>query len=357
VHTISRAERFQAIVFLVVGLLLIGGVCALLIGIPLLRNTRQYFVRFDEKISGIDKGTDVRYQGVKKGRVKNWKVDYEIVELELEVDRDLRVTESTLAQISSDGILPPYYVNLSGSLRDSPELPEGSVIKTDPSMTSTLVQKGSEIAGRLDAVLINIERWTGKENEQKLAKLLDEASSAMATANETIVTLRPQAERLVKNFADAGEELATGLAENRDAVHGVLEDARRLMAELNRFAASGRLDEISNEATKTLESMRGDFTKASTAFSNTLEEARVGERLKEVVAALERAEQNLSKMTVVLQTEVVGVARGDLAPALASFREAMSNLQELSRVLRDDPSLVIFSRPRSEVQIPRPGYK
>ena len=78
-HTISRAERVQAVIFLIVGVILIAGVCGLLIGIPLLRNTRQYYVRFDEKISGIDKGTDVRYQGVKKGRVKSWKVDYDII--------------------------------------------------------------------------------------------------------------------------------------------------------------------------------------------------------------------------------------------------------------------------------------
>jgi ABC-type transporter Mla subunit MlaD len=161
----------------------------------------------------------------------------------------------------------------------------------------------------------------------------------------------------MKGYADAGDQLASAIEENREALHGFIEDSRKVMAELKRFAESGRLDQISNDATKTLEGIRGDFSRAATSFSNTLEDARVGERLKEVVAALERAEQNLSRLTGVVQAEVVGVARSDLAPALASFREAMTNLQELTRVLRDDPSLVIFGKPRAEIQVPRPGNR
>jgi ABC-type transporter Mla subunit MlaD len=357
VHTISRTERVQAIAFLTVGLLLIGGVCGLLIGIPLLKDTRQYFVVFNEPIGGVEKGTDVRYMGVKKGRVQRITIRNDVIQLELEVDKDLRVTESTQARISSDGILPPYYVDLRGSVPESSDLPEGSIIKTDPSMTATLMRRGMAIADRFEAVLQNIERWTGPENEQKLKTMLDEATSAVSTANQTMATLRPEAERMIKNYANAGDQLALMLAENREGLRGLIIEGRKSVAELNRFLEAGKLDQIAAEASRTLESMRGDFTRATDSFTKVLDEAQVGERLKEIVAALDRAEQDLAKMSGVVQTEITGLTRAELGPALASFREAMYSLQELSRVLRDDPALLIFSRPRNEVEIPRPGQK
>jgi ABC-type transporter Mla subunit MlaD len=359
VHTVSHAERVRAVIFLAVGLALIAGVCGLLIGLPLLRNTRQYFVRFAKKdsVNGISKGADVRYQGVKKGRVKKDQIDYDVVQLELELDADLHVTESTVATITTDGLLPPFYVDLRGSERESPELPEGSLIKSDLSLASNLVQRGMKVADEIDAVLKNIERWTGPENEAKLVKMLDEATAAITTANQTITTIRPEAERLVKNYADAGEELTKVLSENREALHSFIDESRKMVAELNRFLASGRLDQVSLEASKTLESVRSDFNRASASFTKFLDDTHVDDRLARVVASIERAEQSLGKMSGTIQTEVTDVSRGELGAALRSFREAMKSLEELARVLRDDPSLVIFSKPRNEIRVPRPGEK
>jgi phospholipid/cholesterol/gamma-HCH transport system substrate-binding protein len=355
VHTISRGERLQAIAFLTIGVLLIGGVCGLLIGVPLLRDTRQYFVVFNESIGGIEKGSDVRYMGVKKGRVKKITIRNDVIQLELEIEKDLRITEATQARISSDGFLPPFYVELRGSVPESSDLAEGSIIRTDPSTTSTLMRRGMAIADRFEAVLHNIERWTGPDNEAKLVRMLDEATSAVATANQTMTTLRPEAERLMKNYADSGEELTKALAENREALHAFLQEGRKAVSEVNRFLESGKLDQMTGEASRTFESMRNDFTRATDSLTKLLDEAKVGERLQQIVAALERAQADLGKMSGVIQTEVAGVTRAELAPALASFKDAMHSLQELSRVLRNDPSLILFSKPRSEIQIPRPG--
>jgi phospholipid/cholesterol/gamma-HCH transport system substrate-binding protein len=345
------------LVFLAVGLLLIAGVCGLLIGLPLLRNTRQYFVRFNEPVAGISKGSEVKYQGVKKGRVKRYTIDYDTIQFELEMDADLHVTETTVALITSEGILPPYFIELRGSVRGSPELPEGSIIKTDPSMTATIRQRGMEIADSFQAVLKNIERWTGPENEQKLVKLLEESASAMTTANQTMTTIRPEAERMVRSYADAGEELAKLISENREALHAFIEESRQMAAELNRFMSSGKLDQVSLEASRTLESVRADFNKASAGFTKFLEDTKIDERLERVVASLERAEKDLASMSGTVRTEMSGLAQGELLSALRSFREAMTSFEQLARVLRDDPSLVIFSRPRSEIRIPQPGDK
>ena len=84
--------------------------------------------------------------------MKRIQIDFDIIQIELEVDADLRITESTLARISSDGILPPYFVELQGSLRDSPELPEGAVIRTDPSAMTT--------ASGIGSLARSMTRWT-----------------------------------------------------------------------------------------------------------------------------------------------------------------------------------------------------
>jgi ABC-type transporter Mla subunit MlaD len=354
VHTISRKERIQALVFLVVGVLVIALVCGVLIGVPLLKDTRQYFVRFHESIP-FDEGTDVKYRGVKKGRVRTISIDYDEIQVELELDPNLRVTETTLARISAAGLLGPYFVELYGTMKDSAELPEGALIKTDPSTMKTFVDKGTLAAERIEVVLKNLERWTGTENEQRFAKILDEATAAITTANQTMTTIKPEAERFVTAYADAAEELKKAIAENRGVLNDLLDESRKAASEINRFLASGRLDQVANEASRSLESVRADFARASGSFTKFLEDAKIDERLGKVVASLERTEQNLAKLTGSVESEVLGVTRGELLPALNGFREAMSTLNELTRVLRDDPSLLLFSRPREEIRIPRPG--
>jgi ABC-type transporter Mla subunit MlaD len=355
VHTITRKERVQALVFLVVGAAIIVGVCGFLIGIPLLKDTTHYYVRFHESIAGIDEGSDVRYRGVKSGRVRNISIDYDEILIELQVDPSLRVTETTQARISVEGLLGPYFVELYGTTPDSPELPEGAFIKTDPSTMKTLVDKGTQTFDNLEAVLKSLQRWASPENEARFTKLLDSASSALATIDNTVKSVQPDAERLVKNYADASAELTTLLSENREALRAMLDEVRKTAAELRRFLESGKLDEVAAQAGQTFESVRADFHEASTSFSRALDEARLGERFDRVVASLERTEKNLAEVTAILQAEVLTVARGELAPALGSFRDAMATLNELVRSLRDDPSRILFSRPRQEIQIPRPG--
>lgn len=356
-HAISRKERVQAFTFLAVGLLVIAGVCGFLIGVPLLKDTRQYFVRFHESVMSVDKGSDVRYRGVKSGRVKNLTIDYDEIQIELEVDPTLRVTDSTLARISAAGLLGPYFIELYGTTKESHDLPEGAVIRTDPSTMKTLVDKGTQTIDNLDAVLANLKRWTSPENEQKFARVLDEAAAAIKSIDETVKAIRPDAERTFKSYADASTELTNMLAENRQALNGMLEDGRKAAGELRRFLESGKLDDATVQASRTLESMRTDVNAAATSFTRTLDEAKVGERLAQITASLDRAEKSLSALTTALETEVLAVSRGEVAPALAAFREAMTTLNELVRTLRDDPSLVIFSRPRPEVQVPRPGNR
>lgn len=356
-HTISRAEKVQALVFLAVGLLAIAVVCGVLIGIPLIKDTRQYFVRVHESTVGIDPGTAVRYWGVKVGRVKKVTIDYDDIQLELELDPTLRVTNTTQARIASQGLLGPYFIELYGTERTAPELPEGAVIKTDPSTMKTFLEMGKVTVEHLDTVLKNLEHWTAPGNEGRLAKLVDEATSALANANATMTAVRPETERLLKNYADAGDELAKALSENREALRGLFDETRKVAAEINRFLASGRLDQVANEASRTFESMRGDLNRATNSFTQFVDDAKIDERLSQVVASLDRTEQSLTKLSGVIQGEVLTMTRSELNPALHSFREAMTTLQELMRVLRDDPSLVIFSKPRPEVQIPRPGTR
>jgi phospholipid/cholesterol/gamma-HCH transport system substrate-binding protein len=359
VHTISRTERVQAIVFLIVGILFIALVCGFVVGVPLLRQSRQYFVRFTESTAGLDKGTEVRYLGVKKGRVRDIKIDQGsgAVQVELDLEPDLRVTESMQARISSASLLGPYFVELHGKVAVSPDLPEGAVIKTDPSTMKSFLEKGMQAIDHMERVLKNLEQWTGSENEQKFAKLLDDAGAALATANQTMTSIKPEAERLVKNYADAADELRKVLTENGTALKEFLDESKKMVAEVNRFLESGRLDQVTNETARTLESVRGDFTKATASFTKFLEDAKIDQRLSQVVASLERTEQNLTRLSGVMQNELVSVTRGELGPALANFRDAMAALEELMTVLRNDPSLLIFSKQRPEIVIPRPGQR
>ena len=135
------------------------------------------------------------------------------------------------------------------------------------------------------------------ENEQKLVRLLDEAGSAHGDGepDDDDAPARGRAPHEELRGRGRGAREAPSRRTARRCT-GSSRTAARSMAEiepLRRIGASST--RCRPRRRKTLESIRGDFSRAATSFSKHLEDAKVGERLKEVVAALERAEQNLAK--------------------------------------------------------------
>ena len=111
----TRRQKTQVGIFLSVCVVLLVGVLVVLSGVRR-EKTIPYFIEFDETVSGLFPGADVRYRGVPAGRVTNITVTpTNRVRVRIEIrPRIVRLRQGTVAQLNPVGITWQLCVNLAG---------------------------------------------------------------------------------------------------------------------------------------------------------------------------------------------------------------------------------------------------
>ena len=72
---ISRSEKIRLSVFLITAGALIIIAIIVLAGLRLSQKSDTYYVRFDESVSGLEVGAQVKYNGVRVGQVVDIRID------------------------------------------------------------------------------------------------------------------------------------------------------------------------------------------------------------------------------------------------------------------------------------------
>ena len=357
----SKAERWQALVFLLVGVVLILGAASVLTGFPFARATASYYVEFNEAVTGLETGSPVRYRGVKCGKVANLELaGGDRVRVTMALRQGTPVTTATKARFASTGLLGPYFIELyagpASATPPSPLAPE-SAIPADQSTMRRLIDGGTNLLEHLNTLSRDLERWTSDDNRLRIEKLLDTTTKTVADLDSAIVEIRPEAVRLASKWADLGGQLSAAVAENRESFRLLVEESSAAARNLRAVLAGGHVERTADEAQRLMTAAREEIRETGGALRTYLDQNALGPLLERAVKSLERLETTASTALGAVEAETVTTARAELGPALRSLREATRSLQELLGVLRNDPTLLILSEPRPEIRPPVPAEK
>lgn len=277
------------------------------------RDYRNFEIYFQGTVSGLSKGSPVRYLGVDVGRVTALGVDKQDagrVKVVAEIDTTAPISGSTLAKLGLLGLTGLLYIDL----QENPDAPaerallQGALYPVIPSRKSSIeasVERLPEILGQATAVLASIERVLSEENVRAVGQTLG-------------------------NIERASRDLPATMAE-----------ARALAAELR--GISGSTLELTNRLNQTLGRSQPDI-------EATLANARIAsEKLSRTADGLDR---------LVNQSEgglgrAAGASVAELQQLVIDARVASNEVRELARTLRERPSSVLFEPEASGVEIPR----
>ena len=223
----------------VVGIIFVGSV-------KIFSENEEYIIYFDESVSGLDIGSQVKFRGVPVGQVKDIFIRYNQIELsahipvliEIEISRlanklgitvDItddevyfaQVNEGLRAQLVMESFITGlYYIDLS-FLEDAPSpnfIQEKIIYKEIPSVKSPFAEIGQS-ANEI------IARWSTIDIEKinnKLIRLLDSTNDAIDDVNFKkisvgLIDATKSVTELVnsENFQEVLENLKTALAEIR----------------------------------------------------------------------------------------------------------------------------------------------
>jgi phospholipid/cholesterol/gamma-HCH transport system substrate-binding protein len=270
------------------------------------RDYERYEIYFTGSVSGLNRGSIVRYLGVEVGRVVSIRIDKRAadrVQVIADIDSQAPISQDTLASLSLQGVTGLLYIDL--------------LANADAKRRMEPVQ--SEQYPVIDSVQSNFDLFLAS-----LPDLVGRASQVLsddniATFSKMLASLEKSAATLPKTMSDAGEviaELKTTVAEVRAAAVSARELLDTSGPELS--AASRRVREISDNLAKTtanLDRLMADHREDLGLF------------LRDGLPEMERL--------------------------LRDSRIAAQEFRELSRSLKADPSQLLYEPSYRGVEIPR----
>jgi phospholipid/cholesterol/gamma-HCH transport system substrate-binding protein len=277
------------------------------------RDYTRYEVYFDGSVSGLTRGSTVRYLGVDVGRVVNMRIDPRSasrVQVIADIDSTAPVSKDTVAELSLQGVTGLLYIDLLGKAGTK------RLAAPVPSQRFPVIRS---VRSNFDAFL--------------------------ATLPEVVSQASEVARRLTLLLSDANVQAVTNMAQNLDLASRALPGT---MVEVSTLARD--LRKMSSDLTETASILRATAGDTGPEITATIKRVRVvADTLASTTARLDQAVRENS-------VDVRGFARDGLPEferLLRDSREAAAEVQALARSLREDPSQLIYQPAERGTEIPR----
>ena len=270
-----------------------------------------YRVRYrDVSVSGLEIGAQVKYHGVRVGRVEEIYIDPERIEtvvVMLSLDHGTPIKKDVKAVISAFSLTGIKIIELTGGSTEAELLEQNSEIPAGESAFQSITGKAEAVSEKLELVLSNLSVITGADNQKKLFAMIDNTAAVL-------------------------EDVHFILQDNRDNIAVTVDNFQ---------AASQAINELANSP----ELMRILANLDTTAAQ--IETARLGETIGELKIALEQARSTLNHVDL---TFLKG--RHDILTSLEVMRETLDSFNEFARLISEDPSLLLRGAKMEEVGAP-----
>ncbi len=295
----TRANHVVIGAFVLVVVLGLFGFVLWLAKIEIDQEFAYYHVAFDEAVSGLSLGGDVRYNGIPVGAVTAIEIardDPSKVQVTLEVARETPVRADTVAKLELQGITGVAFIQLSGGTAAAgPPTPgpngELPLLQSERSAIQAFFAGAPELINRAIVLVEAVTKLVNDENRQAFGNILsnvDDLSSRLAKRGPALEQMLADLQQIAGQTnqlmgrlnslidgADATLSVARGTLSTAD---GLMEgELRQTLADLS--SASQQFEAVGKE----LHVLVADNREGLTAFSNDglleltrfLEEARV----------------------------------------------------------------------------------
>ena len=233
--------------------------------------TRDYLVVTTRSINGLNEQGQVRYRGIRVGKVAEIRLDPADVRntlIRISIAREIPITRGTTARLGYQGVTGIAHVLLEDAGKETTVLAEGEGglprIPMQESLLQGLSDNGSEALRQARELLSNLNQLLDGENRRRLSATLAHLEATTQNARETTEQLRrvltaENVQRLEATLANAEKSTAQaapffaearGLVARLQAVSDKLDVALGDPAAARSSGLLPRVDELTAELTK-----------------------------------------------------------------------------------------------------------
>jgi len=277
------------------------------------RSYSRYEVYFDDSVSGLERGSAVRYLGVGVGKVVDMSIDprdSSRVMVIVDIDSTAPISKQTVAELSLQGVTGLLFIDILQRRHNHQPLPEVPsykypVIPARQSRLQAFLQSLPDLVTSVGDVVERADRLLSDEN-------LAAFSGTLANVNKASV----------------------GLPETLQHLNGLLGELRSATVQI--AASAHDLHSVIDTAGPDVEA--------------TIK------RLHDVADNVVKATDLIDKIIADNRQDIRSFTRDGL-PELERFlregRAAAEEIRELSNSLRENPSQLLYQQPQKGVEIPR----
>ncbi len=358
VQKLERGQRRQALIFLVVGILVLVGVVTAFVGLPFGDDKVIYYLEFTESVVNLDVGTAVRYKGVRFGNIRDIDVDADTpdkVKVTLAVDPDTPITESTSARIASATFLGPYYIELTGTRADSQPLPPGSTLPADQSALSKILASSESMVGELKNLLTNVNKLLNDETIADVRSAINGITDTMESAQSLMERAGNELSTVfaaVKTLADNANNI---LSRNEQQIQRIVANLDGVLDRANDFVQQGKLEKLSGDAEALMNRLNNEARKTAEEARKWLAENNLrSQEVHDLLADFKKLASSLEGIAQSVGTEVTRANRGGIEPLAQDLRAAAQALESLLKMLERNPRALLFGNKPPEITVPEP---
>lgn len=275
--------------------------------------TDTYLLETRGNVTGLNLEAQVRYRGIRAGKVTDIEpdaIDPGLLLVEISLSRKYRLTDRTIARLNFQGITGLAYVMLEEGptgkgmplAMDGPSPPR---IKIQPGLIDTLGDKAGDIAGQVAELGVRLNRLLDDRNVQNIGRSLDNLASASESLKELPVVLASLKRVLSAENLGHLRSLLAHLERTAGETAPIAAEARTLLATMNGLVQ--RLDRVA----ATAGTMGDRFNGETLLRAETL--------MVEATAATRRLDRLLDTLSDTPQAVIFGPAPPRPGPGEAGF--------------------------------------
>jgi phospholipid/cholesterol/gamma-HCH transport system substrate-binding protein len=268
-----KTSQFMVGLFVIVGTAIIVLVIIWIGATRYFEKGNLYITYFDESVHGLERDAEVKFRGVRVGRVEQVTIapDNRLVGVVMNIFMENDLTERSVAQMTLAGITGIIFINLDVRDPEAPDLSpkldfaaEYPVIQSKPSDIQRIFSGIEEIIQKLDAVDIAGISLQMKNVAVAMEQFLKgkEMQAILVNMDVTSKHLRDIAAKVDRLLVE--DDLKVTLTEAREALTG----ARELFVTVNREIKSARLPEVSGQTRTMLADVQGLTERLEAATRN-----------------------------------------------------------------------------------------
>jgi phospholipid/cholesterol/gamma-HCH transport system substrate-binding protein len=300
---VSSAQKFRLGIFIVVFSVLMIIFLVLVAGSKIMEKRDVYYIRYENtSVSGLQIGGPVKYRGIGIGRVDDITIDTEDVTsiiVKVSVKSETPIKEDMRASLIPIGITGLLQVEITGGSTEASFMKTKSFIPAGVSTFESISGKAEIITKKMEILLHNIGEITNKENQRKLNNILSNVDSIISKNQQPV----------------------SDIVSNLDRVTVELDEITK---ELNAILQTGKMQKAISNAER---------------ISSDIAEADISTLLNDLNKAIKKMNVTLAHIDA---THLE--SRQDILDTIEALKETMEYLNDFSRQISDDPSLLIRTR-------------